>query len=221
MSGVPGPTAPCGAVDLLRLDGMDGASDATPDGASDEAQPGAPDGIPAAAPSGASDGAGARIARARAGVLGLRLAPGQNRFVDPPVATLPKADAHPGQVPFAVLVDGETAGFGILDRSVPTGTGIVPGDGSSLTAAPERAVMLRSFLIAVRWQGEGVGRRACRLLPSLAREAAPEAEEILATVKTANPAGYRAYLAGGFEDTGRRYLGGDAGPQHVLSMRLV
>ncbi|MDA2812153.1 GNAT family N-acetyltransferase [Nocardiopsis sp. RSe5-2] len=244
MPGAPGAPARRGAVELLRLDRLDepanepaieasdgalsGASGEPANealaGASDEPQGGAAvEGTGEAtgeAPTGA-DARIARITRVRAEVLGLRLAPGQGRFVDPPVATLPKADADPGQVPFAVLVDGETAGFGILNRSVPSGTGIVPGDGSSLTAAPERAVMLRSFLIEVRWQGEGVARRACRLLPPLAREAVPEAEEILATVKAANPAGYRAYIAGGFEDTGRRYLGADAGVQHVLSMPLT
>ncbi|MDA2807813.1 GNAT family N-acetyltransferase [Nocardiopsis suaedae] len=234
MPGVTGSTGHRGAVELLRLDKPDGVSDEPPGEARDE-PPGEASRDESGGPREARDesgrepgddpaGADARlafIARVRADVLRLRLAPGQGRFVDPPVVTLPKADAVPGQVPFAVLVDGATAGFGILDKAVPSGTGIVPGDGSSLTAAPERAVMLRSFLIEVRWQGEGVARRACRLLPSLAREAAPEAEEVLATVKTANPAGYRAYTAGGFEDTGRRYLGADAGPQHVLSMPLV
>ncbi|WP_017536811.1 GNAT family N-acetyltransferase [Nocardiopsis halophila] len=199
MDGVP--AGPPVSVELLRLDG-----------------PGPGEGEGA---HGAREPQDARAARARADALGLRLAPGQGRFVDPPVATLPKADADPGQVPFAVLVDGETAGFGILDRSVPAGTGIVPGDGASITSAPERALMLRSFLIAVRWQGEGVGRRSCRLLPRAAREVAPEADELLLTVNTANPAAYRAYTAGGFTDTGRVYLGGDAGPQHVLSMPLA
>lgn len=230
MSGVPGAPARRGLVELLRLDRLEGPSNGPADDPQAAPQAGSPTGSPTdpsggeagdESAGGLDDAVAARNARVRAEVLGLRLAPGQGRFVDPPVATLPKADADPGQVPFAVLVDGETAGFGILNRAVPSGTGIVPGDGSSLTTTPERAVMLRSFLIEVRWQGEGVARRACRLLPALARVAVPEAEEILATVKAANPAGYRAYIAGGFEDTGRRYLGADAGLQHVLSMRLA
>ncbi|WP_017593998.1 GNAT family N-acetyltransferase [Nocardiopsis potens] len=185
--------------------------------------------VPRTAPGGAAphragiellrlDRPGPRVERARARVGGLRPAPGQRRFVDPVAATLPKADATAGQVPFAVLCGGEAVGFGVLDASVPSGTGVVPG--SAITDAPERAVLLRSFLIALERQGQGIGRAACARIDPLAREVAPAAREVLLTVNAANPAAHRAYLAGGFADTGRLYLGGDAGPQHVLAKPL-
>src|SRR5690606_8218115 len=137
------------------------------------------------------DRPGPRTERARAEVGGLRPAPGQRRFVDPVAATLPKADAATGQVPFAVLSGGEAVGFGILDTSVPSGSGVVPG--TAITDSPESAVLLRSFLIALERQGQGIGRTACTRLGPLAREVAPAAREILLTVNTANPAARRAY----------------------------
>ncbi|GAB3475645.1 N-acetyltransferase [Nocardiopsis coralliicola] len=164
------------------------------------------------------DQPGARAERARAAVGGLRLAPGQRRFVQPAAATLPAADADPDQYPFAVLAEGRTIGFGILDAAQPAAGGIVPGGVGEL--ARDGAVLLRSFLITVARQGEGAARAACRALPGLAREVAPAAREVLLTVNEANPAALRAYTAGGFADTGRRYLGGPAGPQQILRMEL-
>ncbi|CAM3943538.1 GNAT family N-acetyltransferase [Nocardiopsis rhodophaea] len=147
------------------------------------------------------------VARARAAVLRIRLAPGQRRFAGEAVETLPRADADPNRTPFAVLRADETVGFGILDR-----LGILP----ELTDAPQRAVLLRAFYIAPEWQGRGVGRAACAALDPLVRAIAPEAGEILLTVNEHNPVAIRSYLSGGFERTGRRYQDGEAGPQLVL-----
>ncbi|ASU84964.1 N-acetyltransferase [Nocardiopsis gilva YIM 90087] len=147
------------------------------------------------------------VARARATVLKIRLAPGQRRLAGDAVETLPRADADPNRTPFAVLRAHEVVGFGILDR-----LGILP----EITDAPQRAVLLRAFYIAPEWQGRGVGRAACAALDPLARAIAPKAVEILLTVNEHNSVALRSYLSGGFERTGRRYLGGDVGPQLVL-----
>lgn len=40
------------------------------------------------------------------------------------------------------------------------------------------------------------------------------------TVNARNPAARAVYLAGGFADTGELYLGGPAGPQHVMRLPL-
>ncbi|GAA3736142.1 GNAT superfamily N-acetyltransferase [Spinactinospora alkalitolerans] len=153
------------------------------------------------------DGDSPRVADLRAAVLKLRLAPGQHRFSAEAVNTLPRADADPNRTPFAVLCSDVPVGFGIVDRLGVLG---------EIADDPARAVLLRAFYIDPQWQGQGVGRAACAALDSLVRGIAPEATEVLLTVNEGNPAAVRAYLAGGFAHTGRRYLGGDAGPQYVL-----
>lgn len=147
------------------------------------------------------------VAELRESVLRIPLLPGQHRFVKPAAHTLPRADDDPNRTPFAVVLSGAAVGFGILDRG---------GSLAELTSAPRSAVLLRAFYIAPEWQGHGVGRAACAVLDPLVLADAPGATEVLLTVNEANPAAIRAYLASGFVDTGRRYLGGDAGPQLIL-----
>ncbi|RNL78116.1 GNAT family N-acetyltransferase [Halostreptopolyspora alba] len=147
------------------------------------------------------------IQRLRSQVRSVPLLPGQHRFVKPAAHTLPRADADPNRTPFAVVVRDTAVGFGILDRG---------GNLVELTPTPRSAVLFRAFHLAPEWQGRGVGRAVCVALDPLVRAVAPEATEVLLTVNEANPAAIRAYLAGGFRDSGRRYLGGDAGPQLIL-----
>ncbi len=147
------------------------------------------------------------VARLRSEVVRMPLLPGQRRFVTPAAHTLPRADADPNRTPFVVVLREAVVGFGILDRG---------GSLAELTRTPETAVLLRAFYVAPEWQGHGVGRAACANLDVLVRAVTPESTRILLTVNEANRAGIRAYGAGGFVDTGRRYLGGDAGPQLVL-----
>lgn len=152
------------------------------------------------------DGKTDRVAALRAAVVKMRLGPGQP-FADPAGETLPRADADPDRIPFAVVHRGRAAGFGILDRR---------GNLAELTAVPERAVLLRAFYIDPVLQGRGLGRATCRILDPLVRDVAPQADTVILTVNERNPVAIRAYLAGGFAHTGRSYLGGDMGPQYIL-----
>ncbi|RCV48068.1 GNAT family N-acetyltransferase [Marinitenerispora sediminis] len=149
----------------------------------------------------------ARVADLRSAVLKLRLAPGQQRFSGEATTTLPRADVDPNRFPFAVLWRGTAVGFGIID---------LVGCLAEITDDPEHAVLLRAFYIDTGWQGKGLGRAACRALDPLVRDIAPAARQVLLTVNDPNPRALRAYLAGGFEYTGRRYLGIEARPQMVL-----
>ncbi|TQN30984.1 acetyltransferase (GNAT) family protein [Haloactinospora alba] len=148
-----------------------------------------------------------RTAEVRRKVVGLRLAPGQQRFSGEAAHTLPRADTDPNRVPFAVLYRQTPVGFGIIDQR-----GIL----DEITAAPAEAVLLRAFYLDPEWQGRGIGRTACLALDPLVRSVRPEANEVVLTVNEANPAAVRAYRSGGFTATGERYLGGDAGPQLVM-----
>nr|WP_262391391.1 GNAT family N-acetyltransferase [Nocardiopsis sp. CNR-923] len=154
-------------------------------------------------------------------VLRHRLAPGQSRYTGLPVETLPRADADPARVPFAVvrtgvdLTDPDTAhdacaGFGIIDRV---------GHLRDLVDAPERAVLLRAFYVTPGHQGLGVGRAACSapLLDLLVAGVDPGAADIVLCVDEGNEVGLRTYRSAGFTPTGRRYVDGPNGPQTVMS----
>lgn len=75
------------------------------------------------------------------------------------------------------------------------------------------------FLIDNAQQGKGGARRARQMLrPYL--EQHHDAQHCRPTVNTVNPAARKAYLAGGFVDTGEVYLGGGFGPQHNMRLPL-
>ncbi|MEP4545153.1 MAG: GNAT family N-acetyltransferase [Saccharospirillum sp.] len=79
---------------------------------------------------------------------------------------------------------------------------------------------IRTFLIDSRRQGQGLGKAAViALTPYLAR-AYPGSAAVWLTVNCRNLAAYRCYQQGGFTDTGDLYLGGAAGPQHVMRQSL-
>lgn len=145
-------------------------------------------------------------------MLALRPAPEQEVFSSYATRTLPEADADPQRTPFAVLAAGAPVGFGVLDRG---------GTLALLTEQSATAVLLRAFYLDASAQGRGLGRAAVAALPTLVTRVAPDATRVLLTVNVANPAAIRAYLAGGFTDTGRQYLGGGVGPQHVLELALA
>ena len=144
----------------------------------------------------------------RARVVDLHPHPEQERFSGQARVTLPWADSRAELTPFAVVVDGEAVGFGILDRT--------EADLVRLTPRPDRAVLFRSFYLAAEAQGRGWGRAAAGLVPELVRVVHPDATEVVLTVNEANPVALHAYLAAGFLDEGDRDLGGSQGPQHVL-----
>lgn len=152
-----------------------------------------------------------RIALLRAAVCGLAPRADQEQFSGRARDTLPVADQDPFRTPFAIVYDGEAVGFGALDAQ---------GYLDEIADEPRRAVLLRGFYVGARRQGRGLGGAAIRALPEFARKLAPEARVLMLTVNVRNDAAVRAYLAGGFVDDGRRYLGGDAGPQHILRMVL-
>ncbi|HSA50116.1 MAG TPA: GNAT family N-acetyltransferase [Yinghuangia sp.] len=152
-----------------------------------------------------------RIARFRAEVLALAPRADQEQFSSRAARTLPVADRDPFRTPYAVVHDGHAVGFGVLD---------VQGYPDELAGEAQRAVLLRSFYVGARWQRRGLGGAAIRALPQVAHKLAPDAGVLLLTVNVRNTDAVRAYLAGGFVDEGRLYLGGEAGPQHVLRREL-
>jgi RimJ/RimL family protein N-acetyltransferase len=75
---------------------------------------------------------------------------------------------------------------------------------------------VRSFFIDRRFQGKGLAKKATKVLPEFLFEKYEHCPSICLTVNCKNPAAYQSYNAGGFVDTGELYLGGSAGPQHIM-----
>ncbi|GAM64435.1 histone acetyltransferase HPA2 [Vibrio ishigakensis] len=53
-------------------------------------------------------------------------------------------------------------------------------------------------------------------LPRFLQETYSDYHAVYLTVNCKNPAAFQCYLKAGFVDTEELYLGGDAGPQHVM-----
>lgn len=122
--------------------------------------------------------------------------------------TLPVAEAEPQRTPYAIVENGRPVGFFVLD--------LAPSE-----ADPSADLVLRAFFVDAAAQGRGVAKAAAREVPSLVRRDFPAVRTVLLTVNVRNPAARAVYLAGGFRDRGELYLGGPAGPQHLLRLDLM
>jgi len=124
------------------------------------------------------------------------------------VQTLPDAEADPRRHPFVILDEhGEAAGYFVIDET-PS-----PAD-------PSADLVLRAFFVDQGHQRQGLGGRALAALPELVARELPSARTVLLTVNVRNQVARRLYLRHDFSDTGQLYLGGNAGPQHVLRLDL-
>jgi RimJ/RimL family protein N-acetyltransferase len=143
-------------------------------------------------------------------LLALAPRPGQERFAGRLAETLPAAEADPDREPVAILADGEPVGFFVLHRGPAAGE-----------LAPEhRDVLLRAFLVDAAAQGRGIATRALAALPDFVAQRLPGVHRIVLSVNVKNPVAIRTYQRAGFVDSGRLYLGGAAGPQHVFELWL-
>ncbi len=136
----------------------------------------------------------------------LRLAPRpeQEEFSGRAGQTLPLAERDPARHPYVLLEAGRPVAFLVLDET--------PSD-----ADPSADLLLRGFLVDAAAQGRGVATRAVAALPDVVRRDFPAARTVVLTVNV-RPAARAVYLRGGFVDAGELYLGGSAGPQHVLRL---
>lgn len=80
---------------------------------------------------------------------------------------------------------------------------------------------LRTFVIGINYQGQGIGTSAVKALFPYLKENYPGFDSIYLTVNCKNPSAQSCYRNGGFEDTGEKYLGGAAGPQHIMCGKIA
>jgi RimJ/RimL family protein N-acetyltransferase len=141
-------------------------------------------------------------------VAGVEILPDQIRFS----GTVKEAfeTAEP-KVDFHGLFEGDSAvGFYKIDQAYER---TLPARGAPLLG-------VRAFMIDHRHQGRGLATQAVRGLAPYLQTRYPEFDAVWLTVNLSNPAALRAYLAGGFVDTGDIHPYGTVGPQHILRMVL-
>ncbi len=140
----------------------------------------------------------------------LRLAPhpAQEEFSGRADQTLPLAERDAARHPYVWLEGGAPVAFLVLDETAPD-------------ADPSADLLLRGFFVDAAAQGRGVASRMVALLPAVVRADFPDARSVVLTVNVRNPVARRVYLRGGFVDAGELYLGGSAGPQHVLRLEVL
>ncbi|MBY8314769.1 GNAT family N-acetyltransferase [Vibrio fluvialis] len=112
--------------------------------------------------------------------------------------------------PHLMLADGQVVGFFLIDTLYS----------QQYDFAGSHNLGLRAFFVSQQAQGNGYGKQATRLLKEYLQRLYPQFQCIYLTVNCKNPGARHCYLGGGFEDTGELYLGGAAGPQHIMQLDL-
>jgi len=144
-------------------------------------------------------------------VRALRVSPAQQPFIGDIAFNLDDALRDANSEAIAILVGATAVGFYRLDFR-PT---IV-----ARRSIGEAAVGLRAFFLDVGWQGRGLGTRAVQACCDDLRARHPDRRLLALNVNCRNVAAINAYRKAGFVDTGELYLGGSAGPQHLMVRKL-
>lgn len=141
-------------------------------------------------------------------VARVRLAPEQIRFAgtvsEAFSAAEPKVDFH------GLFLGGAAVGFYKIDHAYER----------TLSDPPGPLLGLRAFMIDQNWQGQGLASAAVRGFGDYLRPRYPGYDALWLTVNLKNPGAIRVYLKNGFQDSGRLYTKGPAGPQHILRLPL-
>ncbi|HET8905093.1 MAG TPA: GNAT family N-acetyltransferase [Saccharospirillum sp.] len=138
----------------------------------------------------------------------LSVAPEQLEFTGTVADAL--AGVGEGRQPHGIWLDQSLVGFFIVDTRFDL----------EFDFCEAGSLGIRTFLIDNRRQGQGLGKAAAKALRPYLAEAYPASATVWLTVNCRNQAAYRCYEQGGFADTGDLYLGGAAGPQHVMRQKL-
>nr|WP_255526830.1 GNAT family N-acetyltransferase [Photobacterium sp. BZF1] len=138
------------------------------------------------------------------GILDIQADQEQIVFSASPESFLATKEA--GILPFAICKDHQVIGFFKLDTLF----------GQRNDFCPANSLGLCTLLIDKRLQGKGVGTQSVIKTIEYAKAHFEQCEYLYLTVNCQNPAAYHCYLKSGFEDTQTLFLGGPAGPQHIM-----
>lgn len=140
--------------------------------------------------------------------LHLRPSSDQEKWSGTAATTLVRAATRPEQHVFVILDDDIPAGLFVLD-SAPS----IPLPGIDL--------QLHSFFVDQGFQGRGLATSAIVQIRDVVTRHLPKTQLLGLVVNVQNPIAYRLYRVHGFTEADDLYLGGDRGPEHILSMSFA
>lgn len=141
-------------------------------------------------------------------VIQLSVAEQQLPYIGTIDEVLINADEHTH--PHIVLKDELVIGIFLIDMLYP----------QSYEFAEDGSLGFRAFLIDQHQQGQGYGGKVMGQLRGYLAQHYPSHHSIYLTVNCKNTSAYQCYVKNGFVDTNEYYLGGAAGPQHIMLMKL-
>lgn len=115
-----------------------------------------------------------------------------------------------GESQWVIYSNDIAVGFFILDLAYS----------QTIASCPLGAVGLRAFFIDRRYQGLGLAKAAIEtILTNYENWLNCNGADLYLTVNCRNQSAYKLYQKFGFEDTNELYLGGEAGPQHIMCFK--
>ncbi len=117
-----------------------------------------------------------------------------------------------GETQWVICCNDHPVGFYILDADYAR----------DYPFCPEASVGLRSFFVDVNHQGQGIAKKSLeKIVNTYLQDSGTDSQSapLYLTVNCRNTLAYELYLAVGFTDTKKLYLGGAAGPQHIMKAR--
>ena len=137
-----------------------------------------------------------------------------SEFIDPIEEIAKKIrppDSEPLSIPFGVYLATRAIAFFVIDFSNP------PLDDQY---SPAFSCWLESIMVVRDCQRRGYAKAILNRLPDLINKTFPHLRRLNLTVNFRNQTAQALYRKCGFEDTGKVYWDGPAGPQHILTKAL-
>ncbi|GMQ46592.1 GNAT family N-acetyltransferase [Vibrio sp. 10N] len=118
--------------------------------------------------------------------------------------------AKPSESQWVIYSNDIAVGFFLLDQDYA----------NTIDGVPKGAIGLRAFFIDQRYQGLGLAKAAIKLITQgFSTWLNQSCTELYLTVNCRNKPAYELYIKSGFVDTQTLYLGGEAGPQHIMCFK--
>ncbi|MGL6312417.1 GNAT family N-acetyltransferase [Vibrio sp. WXL103] len=144
-----------------------------------------------------------------ASVLSIQLSDAHVKFASTPSDFL--SDSTPSIDKIVVKYKNEIIGFFMLDLNYS----------QQVDFCSDKDLGFRTLALDSRTHGKGLGTECMKLLPKYAASNYRARDYIYLTVNCQNFAAKACYEKAGFEDTGEIYLGGPAGPQHIMRIKIA
>jgi len=142
-------------------------------------------------------------------ILAIQLSENHVKFASTPQAFL--SDSTPQIDKVVVRYKGEVVGFFKLDLNYSEYFDFCSGN----------ALGFRTLALDSRMQGKGLGTECMKQLAIYVERNYEMRDYIYLTVNCKNIGAKVCYEKAGFEDTGKLYLNGPAGPQHIMRRKVA